>query len=91
MASPLDHQRSRSDFTVIKYPVVLIKSDEGYAAGCPVLSGCWTQGATRAEAMENITIAIREVLEVKAELESEQWRREGEVVESAQVDVPVLA
>jgi predicted RNase H-like HicB family nuclease len=75
----------------MKYPVVLIKSDEGYAAGCPVLSGCWTQGATRAEAMENITIAIREVLEVKAELEAEQWRREGEVVESTQVDVPVHA
>ncbi len=73
----------------MKYPVVLIKSDEGYAAGCPVLSGCWTQGANRAEAMENITIAIREVLEVKAELEAEQWWREGEIVESAQVDVPV--
>jgi Uncharacterized conserved protein len=75
----------------MKYPVVLIKSDEGYAAGCPVLSGCWTQGATRTEAVENITIAIREVLEVKAELEDEQWRREGEVVESASVDVPVQA
>ena len=75
----------------MKYPVILIKGDEGYAAGCPVLSGCWTQGATRAEAMENITIAIREVLEVKAELEAEQWRREGEIVESAQVDVPVHA
>ncbi len=75
----------------MKYPVVLIKSDEDYAAGCPVLSGCWTQGATRTEAMENITIAIREVLEVKAELKDEQWRREGEVVESAQVDVPVQA
>jgi predicted RNase H-like HicB family nuclease len=75
----------------MKYPAVLIKSDEGYAAGCPVLSGYWTQGATRAEAIENITITIREILEVKAELEAEQWRREGEIVESAQVDVPVYA
>ncbi len=69
------------------YRVVLIQSEEGYAVGCPALPGCWSQGATREEALENIRDAIREVLEVKLELEFEQWRKEGLRVETADVDV----
>lgn len=45
-----------------KYPVVLIRSDEGYAVGCPALPGCWSQGATEAEALDNIRDAIGEYL-----------------------------
>jgi predicted RNase H-like HicB family nuclease len=44
------------------YPVVLIKSDEGYAVGCPALPGCWSQGATEEEALRNIGEAIKEYL-----------------------------
>src|SRR6266478_357020 len=55
----------------MNYRVVLIESDEGYAVGCPAPSGCWSQGATRKEALENIHEAIREVLEVKHEHELE--------------------
>lgn len=46
----------------MRYKVVLIKSDEGYAVGCPALPGCWSQGATEDEALENIQDAIREYL-----------------------------
>jgi predicted RNase H-like HicB family nuclease len=46
------------------YPVVLIRSEEGFAAQCPALPGCWSQGATEAEAMDNIAAAIREYLQV---------------------------
>jgi predicted RNase H-like HicB family nuclease len=28
----------------LDYPVVLKKSEEGYAVGCPALPGCWSQG-----------------------------------------------
>ncbi len=52
----------------MKYPVVLIETEEGFAAGCTSIPGCWTQGSTRAEAMNNIREAIREVLEVRQEL-----------------------
>jgi len=69
------------------YTVVLIKSEEGFAVGCPALSGCWSQGATKAEALDNIRTAIREVLEVKAELEAERFRAEGASVELADVEV----
>jgi len=44
------------------YRVILIESDEGVAVGCPELPGCWSQGATREEAMDNIREAIRDWL-----------------------------
>ena len=45
-----------------QYPVVLKESEKGFAVGCLALSGCWSQGATEEEALENITIAIQEYL-----------------------------
>ena len=48
----------------MKFKVVLYESEEGFAVGCPSLSGCWSQGETRDEALENIQIGIREFLEV---------------------------
>jgi predicted RNase H-like HicB family nuclease len=44
------------------YEVKLLKSDEGYAVWCPALPGCWSQGQTEKEAMENIKDAIAEYL-----------------------------
>lgn len=44
------------------YTVVLRKSEEGYSVSCPGLPGCWSQGETEEEAMENIRDAIREYL-----------------------------
>ncbi len=44
------------------YEIKLIHSDEGYAVWCPALPGCWSQGATEEEALENIKDAIGEYL-----------------------------
>jgi predicted RNase H-like HicB family nuclease len=74
-------------FGFMTYRVLLIETEEGFAVGCPALPGCWTQGATREEALENIRDAIQEVLDVKYELEAEQWREDGLEVESVTVDV----
>lgn len=46
----------------MNYEVKLLKSDEGYAVWCPALPGCWSQGATEQEALENIQDAIAEYL-----------------------------
>lgn len=46
----------------MRYRVVLHQSDEGFAVGCPGLPGCWSQGATEAEALDNIRSAIQEYL-----------------------------
>jgi predicted RNase H-like HicB family nuclease len=46
----------------LRYAILLQKSDEGFAVSCPALPGCWSQGATEEEALENIRDAIREYL-----------------------------
>jgi len=51
----------------MRYKVVLHPSEEGFAVSCPGLPGCWSQGATEQEAVENIQDAIREYLEAVAE------------------------
>jgi len=46
----------------MKYKIVLQKTDEGYSVSCPGLPGCWSQGVTEDEAIDNIKDAIREYL-----------------------------
>ena len=47
-----------------KYHVTLIEHSEGVSVSCPELPGCHSQGATAAEAMENIRDAIQGYLEL---------------------------
>ena len=64
----------------MRYRIALHPSDEGFAVSVPGLPGCWSQGATEAEAITNISDAIREYLAaIDAELEGEDVR-EIEVV-----------
>lgn len=44
----------------MKYKIALYESEEGYSVFCPSLSGCWSQGATEQEALDNIRDAIKE-------------------------------
>ena len=52
----------------MRYRIVLHQSEEGYSVSCPGLPGCRSQGATEAEALENIRVAIREYLTAVEEL-----------------------
>jgi predicted RNase H-like HicB family nuclease len=52
----------------MRYKVRLQKSDEGYAIWCPGLPGCWSQGETEEEALENIKDAISTYLETVEEI-----------------------
>ena len=65
----------------MKYRIALHKSDEGYSVSVPGLPGCWSQGTTEQEAVENIRDAIREYLSVV----DEQLR--GEEVREVEVTV----
>ena len=56
------------------YKVALCQTDEGFSVSCPGLPGCWSQGATEKEALENIQDAIREYLAVAAELNPDAER-----------------
>jgi predicted RNase H-like HicB family nuclease len=51
----------------MRYRIVLQESEEGYSVSCPGLPGCWSQGATEQEAIENIRSAIEEYLAAVAE------------------------
>lgn len=46
----------------MNYKVVLNESAEGFSVSCPGLPGCWSQGATEEEALENIQDAIAELV-----------------------------
>jgi predicted RNase H-like HicB family nuclease len=46
----------------MRYKIALLKTDEGYSVSVPGLPGCWSQGATEQEALENIQDAIQEYL-----------------------------
>jgi predicted RNase H-like HicB family nuclease len=63
----------------MKYKVVLHPSDEGFAVSVPGLPGCWSQGETEAQALENIEIAIQEYLQAVEELTQGALVREVEV------------
>jgi predicted RNase H-like HicB family nuclease len=62
-----------------RYKVVLHPSEEGFGVSCPGLPGCWSQGVTEEEALENIQDAIREYLAAVAESTSDSLVREVEV------------
>jgi predicted RNase H-like HicB family nuclease len=63
----------------MKYRVVLHPSEEGFAVSCPGLPGCWSQGATEQEALENISDAIAEYLAAVDEAVDRRMVREVEV------------
>jgi predicted RNase H-like HicB family nuclease len=62
-----------------RYTVVLHPSEEGFAVSCPGLPGCWSQGVTEEESLENIEDAIREYLGAVHESANEGLLREVEV------------
>lgn len=63
----------------MKFKVSLIASEEGYSVSVPSLPGCWSQGATEAEAMVNIADAIREYLDAEMPTSELSETREIEV------------
>ena len=63
----------------MNYKVRLQKTEEGYSVSCPGLPGCWSQGATEEEALENIRDAIQEYLAAVNELMKDADAREVEV------------
>lgn len=63
----------------MKYKVILQESEEGFAVSCPALPGCWSQGQTETEALDNIQDAITEYLRAMEETLSNQIVREVEV------------
>lgn len=64
---------------MMKYKVKLKKTEEGYSVWCPGLPGCWSQGSTEKEALENIKDAIETYLATVDELNKDGVTRIVEV------------
>ena len=63
----------------MRYRVVLHPSEEGFAVACPGLPGCWSQGATEAEALANIRETIGDYLAAVEQIADPANIREVEV------------
>jgi predicted RNase H-like HicB family nuclease len=63
----------------MKYKIALQRTEEGYSVSVPGLPGCWSQGATEAEAFANVKEAISEYLSVRDDLLQGTEVREVEV------------
>ena len=51
----------------MKYKVALFESEEGFSVSVPALPGCWSEGKTKEEALNNIQDAIQVYLEALQE------------------------
>ena len=65
----------------MRYKVVVQHSKEGYGVSCPGLPGCWSQGDTEEEALENIQEAIHDYLAAIGDLARDGEIREVEVAD----------
>jgi predicted RNase H-like HicB family nuclease len=63
----------------MKYRVNLKKTDEGFSVWVPGLPGCWSQGKSEENALENIKDAIVAYLEVVEDLIADKETRYVEV------------
>ena len=53
----------------MKFTITIYTDEDGvYVAECPSIPGCVSQGKTEEEAEKNVLEAIKECLEVRAEL-----------------------
>lgn len=59
----LGSRETRSTTTIFHLPVVIEKDEDGYFVYCPRLQGCYSQGDTYEQALENIKDAIKLHLE----------------------------
>ena len=70
-----------------RFSIVIEKNEDGYFASCPELQGCYTQGDTYEEVMENIEDAIRLHVEDRLEDGEEIPRAESVVLTSMEVAI----
>lgn len=63
----------------MKYKVSIKRTSEGYSVWVPGLPGCWSQGKTEKEALENIKDAIEAYLQTVEDLSKNKESRYVEV------------
>lgn len=72
---------------VYRFSVIIEKDKDGYFASCPELQGCYTQGNTYEQTLENIKDAIR--LHVEDRIESGEEISQVESVSLTSMEITV--
>jgi predicted RNase H-like HicB family nuclease len=70
-----------------RFSVVIEKDSEGYFAFCPELQGCYTQGLTYEEVLDNVKDAIR--LHIEDRIESGEEIPQAKSVSLTSLEVAV--
>jgi predicted RNase H-like HicB family nuclease len=70
-----------------RFSVVIEKDNEGYFAFCPELQGCYTQGTTYEEVLQNARDAIR--LHIEDRLESGEEIPQAESISLTSLEIAV--
>ncbi|MBC7333677.1 MAG: type II toxin-antitoxin system HicB family antitoxin [Actinobacteria bacterium] len=70
-----------------RFSVIIEKDEEGFFAYCPELQGCYTQGNTYEEALDNIRDAIR--LHLEDRLSSGEQIPQSELVSLTSLEVAI--
>jgi predicted RNase H-like HicB family nuclease len=70
-----------------RFSIVIEKDKDGYFAFCPELQGCYSQGASYEEALENIKDAIK--LHVEDRIENQEEMPQISSVSLSVVEVAV--
>jgi len=73
--------------SIYRFSVIIEKDKEGYFAFCPELQGCYTQGDTYEEALENVKDAIR--LHVEDRIETGEEIIQPEFISLTSMEVAV--
>ncbi len=68
-------------------PIIIERDDDGFFVSCPELQGCYSQGATYDEAVENIKDAIRLHLEDRRADHEELDRQKSVSLSTVEVTV----
>ena len=69
----------KEEKSLMKYRVNLKKTEEGYSVWVPGLPGCWSQGKSEAEALENVKDAISAYLETVDKITTDKETRYVEI------------
>ncbi len=70
-----------------RFSVVIEKDEDGYFAFCPELQGCYTQGETYEETLQNIKDAMK--LHIEDRLDSGEIFKQPEMTSLTEVEVAV--
>lgn len=73
-------------FCMYRFTVIIEKDKYGYYAYCPELQGCYSQGNTYEEALENIKDAIRLHIEDRIENNEEIPKPENISFTTVEID-----